>query len=145
MFKMVWDSPDVPAEGHAGIVPLGKAHAAQALPLAELTHPGPFGPRTVELGDYVGFFDGDRLVAMAGERMRAAPLREISGVCTHPDFRGRGLARMLVSALVARQVARGETPFLHVVTENVSARRIYSGMGFRDYREVPLRYLARTG
>jgi predicted GNAT family acetyltransferase len=70
---------------------------------------------------------------MAGERATAAPFREISGVCTHPDFQGRGLARRLMAKLIARNLARGETPFLHVMCHNEGAHRLYRNMGFRDH------------
>lgn len=51
------------------------------------------------------------LAAMAGERMRFAGGTEISGVCTHPDFRGLGLARRL-SAVVAQFIQQcGDQPF----------------------------------
>jgi ribosomal protein S18 acetylase RimI-like enzyme len=83
---------------------LGAQHASQALELAKLTNPGPFGLRTIELGEYFGCFEGPRLIAMAGERMCAGPFREISGVCTHPDFQGRGLARRLMMKLIRRQM-----------------------------------------
>ena len=116
---------------------------AQALELAALTRPGPFGPRTIELGEYFGCFEGERLVAMAGERMHAGTLREISGVCTHPDFQGRGLARRLMAKLVRRQMQRGETPFLHVMRGNARARRLYARMGFRARRESVVRVIAR--
>ena len=53
--------------------------------LATLTRPGPFGPRTIELGDYVGLVDGERLVAMAGERMWAT-LRRSSPLFTRPTY-----------------------------------------------------------
>jgi predicted GNAT family acetyltransferase len=124
-------------------VPLDPGHAAQALELAELTRPGPFGPRTIELGDYLGVFDGERLIAMAGERMQAGRLREISGVCTRPEQQGRGLARRLMLELVRRQLQRGELPFLHVMRHNAAARGLYARMGFRDHQEVVVRVLAR--
>ncbi len=95
MFKMVWKAPMPASDAAPEAVRLGLEHAAQALDLATLTRPGPFGPRTPELGEYFGVFDGPRLIAMAGERMSAGTLREISGVCTHPDFQGLGLARGL--------------------------------------------------
>ena len=142
MFKMVWDG-DVPADDAAPqAVALRPEHAAQALDLATLTRPGPFGPRTIELGEYFGCFEGRRLVAMAGERMCAGTLREISGVCTHPDFQGRGLARGLMLKLVQRQLRRGETPFLHVMRENSGARRLYEQMGFRNHRETVVRVVS---
>jgi ribosomal protein S18 acetylase RimI-like enzyme len=143
MFKMVWQG-GLPPPTEEPALPLQAAHACQAFELAALTRPGPFGPRTIELGDYLGVFDGERLVAMAGERMHAARLREISGVCTHPDLQGRGLARRLMLELVRRQLQRGETPFLHVMRDNVAAHALYRRMGFADHCESVVRVIARV-
>jgi ribosomal protein S18 acetylase RimI-like enzyme len=143
MLKMVWQG-DMPANDEApDATALRPEHAAQALELATLTNPGPFGLRTIELGEYFGYFEDSRLVAMAGERMAAGSLHEVSGICTHPEFRGRGLARRLTSKLVQRQMRRGETPFLHVVNANAGARALYERMGFRSYRETVLRVISR--
>ncbi len=145
MVKMAWGG-GVPDEGAGAddIVPLNAAHAPQMLALAELTRPGPFGLRTVEMGDYFGVIGEDgRLIAMAGERMRAGKLREISGVATHLDAQGRGLARRLMLRLLRRQLARGETPVLHVMSANAGARGLYLKMGWREYREVAVRVMAR--
>lgn len=142
MFKMVWDAAQPAADEAPEAVPLGPQHAEQALALAALTRPGPFGPRTIELGEYFGCFDGDSLVAMAGERMHAGSLREVSGVCTHPEYQGRGLARRMMLELVSRQMRRGQTPFLHVMRENSGTRRLYKRMGFRDYRETVVRVVS---
>lgn len=143
MFKMVWDGGVPPPDPGLDAVPLAATHAAQALALATLTRPGPFGIRTIELGQYLGVFADGALVAMAGERMHAGTLREISGVCTHPSFQGRGLARRLMNELLRRELARGETPFLHVMRDNALARDLYRRMGFRDHREVVVRIVAR--
>ena len=146
--KMVWQAPlpqeEPVAHGSLPLQRLGAEHLPQILALVELTEPGPFGPRTIELGDYFGCFNGTRLVAMAGERMHAPPLREISGVCTHPDARGRGLARRLMLHLVRREMQRGETPFLHVMSSNVGAHALYLRMGFVDHLEVPIRVVSRS-
>jgi ribosomal protein S18 acetylase RimI-like enzyme len=144
VFKMVWDAAMPATDEASDAVMLGPQHASQALALATLTRPGPFGPKTIELGDYYGYFEGERLVAMAGERMVAGTLREISGVCTHPDFQGRGLARRLMIKLIRREMQRDETPFLHVMRDNSSARRLYEGMGFRVYRESVVRVVSRS-
>jgi ribosomal protein S18 acetylase RimI-like enzyme len=142
MFKMVWEA-EIPTSDEApDAIALGPEHGSQALELASLTRPGPFGPRTIELGEYFGYFDGQRLVAMAGERMYAGTLREISSVCTHPDYQGRGLARRLMLKLIRRQLQRGETSFLHVMHENTGARRLYERMGYRNYRETVVRVVA---
>lgn len=142
MYKMVWEGAMPASDEAPEAVRLGSEHAAQALELAKLTNPGPFGLRTIELGEYFGCFDGPRLIAMAGERMCAGPLREISGVCTHPDFQGRGLARRLMMKLIRRQMQRQETPFLHVMCANDRAHGLYERMGFRDYRKSVVRVIA---
>jgi ribosomal protein S18 acetylase RimI-like enzyme len=142
MFKMVWNAPKPAAHEELDCVRLGIDHLPQILELVAITQPGPFGPRTVELGEYMGYFKGQRLVAMAGERMCAGALREISGVCTHPDYQGQGLARRLVENLIRKEMERNEIPFLHVMRDNLNARRIYEKMGFLDYEETTLRVLS---
>ena len=142
MLKMIWDAP-MPADEAPDAVPLGVRHVEQALDLVARTRPGPFGPRTLELGDYFGFIEDGRLVAMAGERLSAPPLREISGVCTDPRLQGRGLARRLMTKLIRRAMRRGETPCLHVMRANDAAARLYRRMGFRLHRESVVRIIAR--
>lgn len=127
----------------AGLRPLANGDVGQAMALARLTRPGPFGPRTIELGEYFGVFEGARLVAMAGERMAAGPYREISGVCTHPEARGRGFARRLVAHLLARQSARGLTSFLHVMDDNPGAIHLYESLGFASRSVDPVRVVRR--
>jgi len=144
MFKMVWRAPMPDDDAAPDAIPLRPEHASQAVELARLTNPGPFGIRTPELGEYFGYFDGGRLIAMAGERMCAGDLHEVSGICTHPDFQGRGLARKLTLKLVRRQLQRGETPFLHVMSHNTPARALYTKLGFRDYRETLVRVVQKT-
>jgi GNAT superfamily N-acetyltransferase len=144
MFKMIWDAP-APAEDAApDAVLLRPEHAPQALELTRLTNPGPFGIRTPELGDYFGYFHDGRLVAMAGERTLADGLREVSGICTHPGFQGRGLARNLTLKLVHRHMRGGLRTYLHVMGHNTRARQLYAKMGFRDYVETTVRVIRRT-
>ena len=143
MLKMIWDGPTPAKDEATDAIRLGPEHVAQALELVALTRPGPFGPRTLELGDYFGCLENGRLVAMAGERLSAPPLREVSGVCTHPDFQGRGHARRLMSKLIRREIERGETPCLHVMRDNSSAWRLYERMGFRLHRESVVRVISK--
>jgi ribosomal protein S18 acetylase RimI-like enzyme len=145
MFKMIWDAAMPDLDVLPEPLRLGTAHASQALELASLTNPGPFGLRTIELGEYFGFLEGQRLVAMAGERLQAGNLREISGVCTHPDFQGKGLARRLMVRLIRRQLQRGQVPVLHVMCDNHTAHGLYQRMGFRDHRVSVVRVISRCG
>jgi ribosomal protein S18 acetylase RimI-like enzyme len=144
MLQMVWDAPAPEVGPLPGLRPLGAADVAEALALTALTHPGPFGPRTIELGEYLGCFDGERLIAMAGERSQAGRWHEVSGVCTHPDAQGRGLAAGLMNRLIRRQLAEGEVPFLHVMRSNANAVRLYRRMGFRERIETPVRVVTRV-
>jgi len=142
--QLLWtgDAPTVGASTHA--VRLGPNHVPQVMELMGLTKPGPFAKRTIELGEYYGVFEGERLVAMAGERMTAGPWREISGVCTHPDFQGRDYARMLTNELINIAVHRNERPFLHVMADNHDARRLYEKMGFAHHQDVRLQVVSRV-
>ncbi|MGW5644495.1 GNAT family N-acetyltransferase [Saccharopolyspora sp. NPDC003752] len=112
-------------------VRLTAADVPEMLDLVKRTQPGPFLPRVVELGTYLGFRRGGELVAMAGERLHPPGWTEISAVCTDPAFRGQGLATRLMRAVVAGIRARGEKPLLHTVASNTGAIRLYESMGFR--------------
>ena len=111
-------------------VPLGVDDVGDMLALAEAARPGPFLPRTVEFGGYVGIRRGGRLVAMAGERMRPPGYSEISAVATDPDHRRQGLAELLVRVVVSGIDGRGEIPFLHAAATNTNAIRLYQSIGF---------------
>jgi len=119
-------------------VPLTPADVPEMTALVERTKPGPFLPRTIELGTYLGIRGADgSLVAMAGERMRPTGYTEISAVCTAPEARGQGLASRLIRAIAHGIRDRGETPFLHTSSDN-PAQKLYTAMGFKLTRSVPL-------
>jgi len=126
--------------GHAAadgeIVRLGPGDSAEMLDLAKRTKPGPFLPRTGELGVFAGIRRDGALVAMAGERLHPPGWTEISGVCTDDGWRGHGFATRLMRVLVAGIRARGETPFLHALASNTGAVRLYESMGFRLRRTI---------
>jgi hypothetical protein len=112
-------------------LPLGTTDVPEMLGLTAATEPGPFLPQSIQMGSYFGIRANDgRLVAMAGERLRSTAFAEISAVCTHPEFRGRGYARELTTFLAAQILAAGKTPFLHVKSEN-GAKVVYQQIGFR--------------
>jgi len=128
-----------------GSAPIGRLEAGDVpdmLALVEATHPGPFGPRTIELGQFIGIRRDGMLVAMAGERMRLDGFTEISAVCVHPSCRGQGLAAELVSTLARSIASRGETSFLHVFNSNHAAIELYRKLGFVLRQHVHLAVLA---
>jgi len=126
------------------MVALTDADAPEMLALATLTEPGPFFERTHQLGDFFGVKVAGRLVAMAGERMKPAGFTEVSGVCTHPDHRGRGYASALMRQVARRILHRGETPFLHAYASNHGAVALYETLGFRVRRELSMTRLTRA-
>ena len=130
-------------QGDVDVSTLGAGDIAEILALIELTQPGPFRSRAIELGTFLGIREGGRLVAMAGERMWIGDFREVSAVCTHPDARGRGYARALMGRVINRMLRAGETPFLHVRTSNTQAIDIYRTLGFVRRAEFPLLYAKR--
>src|SRR5262249_1306565 len=123
---------------------LTAADVPEMISLTRLTQPGPFGERTREMGDYFGIRVNGKLAAMAGERLKVPGFTEISAVCTHPDFLGRGYARGLMGILMQRIGARGETPFLHVRKTNARAVELYERLGFRKRLEAHYAVLQAT-
>jgi ribosomal protein S18 acetylase RimI-like enzyme len=132
------------AQSGAPMVALGVADVPEMLDLASVTQPGPFGPRTIELGDYIGIRRRGVLVAMAGERMRLDGFTEISAVCVERAYRGHGFAVDLVRSLVSSIAARFEIPFLHVFSSNHAAIALYRKLGFALRRRMHLAVLVRA-
>ncbi|MBM2616066.1 GNAT family N-acetyltransferase [Actinoplanes sp. LDG1-06] len=144
-------TPGVQMAGHTmtGVrdpetVRLTETDVPEMLDLVERSQPGPFGKRTVELGNYLGIRHEGRLVAMAGERFRMPGWTEVSAVCTDPDFRGQGYAARLTMAVAAGILERGDLPFLHVAAENAAAIRLYERLGFQIDHEVVFGAYRRT-
>jgi predicted GNAT family acetyltransferase len=121
--------PEVPA-GCAEVVELTPADVPAMIALARLTEPGPFEARTIEFGGYLGIRDQEKLVAMTGHRLAMTGYIEVSAVCTHPDYRGRGYGETLVSLVARAMYGRGITPILDVLQTNVNAIRVYERVGF---------------
>jgi predicted GNAT family acetyltransferase len=133
---------DLPHTGH--ITELTTADVPDMLHLVELTKPGPFSAGAISLGTYLGIRYAGKLIAMAGERMRFNGFTEISAVCTHPGYRGCGYASSLVCALVRQIIARSETPFLHLYTDNTIAAALYTKLGFTLQRRLIVTVLRRA-
>jgi predicted GNAT family acetyltransferase len=140
--QMVLERPPARASVESVLV-FGEPDVPEMVALARLTNPGPFLPRTNIMGRFIGVRRKGQLIAMAGERMRLPGFVEVSGVCTHPDFRGEGLARRL-SALVAGHIAEsGNTPFLHAWKTNTAAISLYESLGFTLRAELQVAVLVR--
>lgn len=135
LLQMVCESDTPPVAANFPITELGLQDSPEMIELTALTKPGPFGPRTHELGTYLGIRREGRLVAMAGERLKVPGHTEVSAVCTHPDYLGHGYAQALMSEVMRGIRGRGEMPFLHVRADNARAARVYEKLGFKTRKE----------
>lgn len=141
--QMVCDAPVAPVDGPP-IERLDQRHLGEVLELTALVYPHYFRRRTMELGRYFGIHLDGRLAAIIGERLASAGCQEISAVCTHPDFLGRGLARQLLAFLGNDILAQGRLPYLHVSHANERAKSLYERNGFRLRRDIAFASLQRA-
>lgn len=142
IYQMTLEGPPPPSPDNV-MRKLTQADVPEMLALTKLTEPGPFLPRTIDLGAYYGIHDSGSLVALAGERLRLTGFTEVSAVCTHPAFRGRGYGSALMSTVISGILSRGETPFLHVKTDN-PAIPLYRKLGFRIRAQLYLAVIRQT-
>lgn len=141
--QMVCDAPLQVVDGPE-IIALDTRHHADVLALTALVYPHYFRARTMELGRYFGIYEQGQLAAMIGERLGDTQSREMSAICTHPDFGGRGYARRLTAWLTNDTLAHGVQPFLHVSHENARAMQLYEQMGYRVRRDIGFWSLRRA-
>ncbi|OHC43361.1 GNAT family N-acetyltransferase [Rhodanobacter soli] len=141
--QMICLAPIAVVDGPA-VIELTEAHRADVLALTALVYPHYFRPRTMELGRYFGIYQDGRLAAMIGERLGTDAQQEISAVCTHPDFNGRGYARRLVALLSNDNLERGRLPFLHVSHQNHRAKQLYEQLGYGHRRDIGFWSLRRA-
>lgn len=125
--------------------PLNESHVTEMVALAALTKPGPFNTRTIEFGHYHGIFEAGRLAAMTGQRLHIDNFTEVSAVCTHPDFTGKGYAAALLLHQLHIILSHNQLPFLHVRADNKRAIEIYERLGFKENREMNFYFLEREG
>lgn len=136
VLQLIQTTPVVAAVAEPPPIALGSERVPAMLALTARTNPGPFFSNTIAFGYYTGIFDGNELVAMAGQRMHPEPYAEISAVCTHPDYLGRGYARQHIQHQAQRIRAAGNIPFLHVRNDNSGAIKLYQSLGFATRWEM---------
>src|ERR1700678_3531868 len=126
------------------LLPLSAAHAQEMVALTNVAFPGFFRPATYRMGSYFGVRVDGQLIAMAGERLRLEGYPELSGICTHPDHRGRGHAAGLIGHLVRAHRREGLTSWLHVGAANTRAIDLYLHLGFKRVRSILLHRISRA-
>jgi ribosomal protein S18 acetylase RimI-like enzyme len=136
--QMIYEYPvsSFKTKNSSQVIPLGTEHIPEMLELTALTKPGPFLQNTILFGNYFGIYQDGRLAGMTGQRMHPVPYLEVSAVCTHPDFRGRGYAKTLMLHVMQIILDNGFIPFLHVLANNTTAIGLYESIGFRTRRRL---------
>ncbi len=129
-------------EPRSAPTPLDEDDLPEMMELVERTRPGPFRPRTIDFGGYVGIRRNGSLVAMAGQRTQPPGWTEISAVCTDPQYRGQGLAKDVVHSVLAGIRTQSRRGFLYVAREN-PAMDLYKRLGFVNQREYVVTHLLR--
>jgi len=135
LLQMVYPHKHAPSP-KAEVTELTEEDVPAMLSLTALTEPGPFLPRTIDFGNYQGIFDGEQLAAMAGQRLHPAPYVEVSAVCTHPDYLGKGYAGRLVGNQIHSIIEKSGIPFLHLLRDNTRAYHLYQKLGFEVRKEI---------
>lgn len=135
---------EIPWHSDDRIAPLDERDVDEMLELATLTRPGPFTREILRLGSFFGIRIDGRLVSMAGERWRQPGLTEVSGVCTHPDWHGQGLARTLSRHVAGLISARGDRPYLHAYASNSTAIELYRSIGFELRAEMHVTFYEKS-
>lgn len=135
-FQMVYGKAMLPNPNNKQIIALSDMHVPEMMALAELTKPGPFSAKTIQFGNYEGVYDGNKLVAMAGQRLNVGSNIEISAVCTHANYLGRGYARQLVTNQIYNIQQQGCVAYLHVRADNIRAIKVYEDLGFIKRKEI---------
>ena len=115
---------------------LGPADLPAMLDLTARTRPGPFFARTPRMGAYYGLFVDDKLVSMAGERLKPPGHTEASAICTDPDYLGRGYGSAMTTVACAHILRNQCQPFLHVRQDNSRAIDVYKKLGFEIRADV---------
>jgi ribosomal protein S18 acetylase RimI-like enzyme len=127
------------------IMPLDATTAHEMVALTDVAFPGFFRLGTYRMGFYCGVRVNGELVAMGGERLRLEGYPELSGICTHPTHRGKGLATDIIGHLVRRHRCDGLQSWLLVGAQNTRAIDLYTSLGFKRVRNLMLHRITRTG
>ena len=127
------------------VIPMNQEHIDQMVNLAVITKPGPFGKKTIDFGHYHGIFMNDKLVAMTGRRLHVYDYTEVSAVCTHPDYLGKGYAQLLIKHQINSILEEKKIPFLHVRSDNKRAIDLYERLGFKKNGMMNFYFFRKIG
>jgi predicted GNAT family acetyltransferase len=121
-------------------VKLGLNNAEEVVELLKRADPEWWGETSVEnmrrsLQDalWMGIKQDQRIVSAGMTRLTDFG-SNVGVAATQEEYRNRGYATSIVSALVGEILKTSSTAIIHVITDNTPAVRVYSKVGFKPYR-----------
>ncbi len=84
---------------------------------------------------WIGIRQNDKLVSIGSARLTELGASNIGIIATNGQYRNRGYATSITSALVKEILKTSHTAIIHVLSDNAPAVRCYTKVGFRPYRK----------
>lgn len=119
--------------GTDGIVHLSPTDAKAVQRFYEQSYPNNwFEPHMLETGQYYGLRQGKHLVSVAGVHVYSPKYRvaALANIATHPEHRGKGYGKAVISHLCTRLLRKVDHIGLNVKADNEPAVHCYKGLGF---------------
>lgn len=112
-------------------------HVDQVYDIEELSFFTPWSKKSIHtevdnpLGHYIVLMDQDRVIAYGGFWV-VMEEANINNVAVSPEYRGRGLSRLLMDKLIEMAKTQGAKElFLEVRSSNYVAQNLYRSLGFK--------------
>ncbi|MFC0561396.1 GNAT family N-acetyltransferase [Halalkalibacter alkalisediminis] len=92
----------------------------------------------IERCPFLGIKDGKDYIAVGGFHFYDTQLVEIGNIITRPDYRGKGLGKLLTSQLTSIGKQLSADVYLGVLAENQPAVHVYKGLGYEAIVELSI-------
>jgi ribosomal protein S18 acetylase RimI-like enzyme len=87
---------------------------------------------------FLGIKEGRDFIAVGGFHFYDSQLVELGNIVTRPDFRGKGLAKLLTSQLTHLGKQLSSDVYLGGLAENLPAVSVYEGLGYQATAELSI-------
>lgn len=133
-YKMELQSPDFNStDGREDICRLSEADLPEMIDLYLNSYPGnSFDSRMIQTEQYFGYREAGKLVCIGGVHVysREFQVAALGNITTHPDFRNRGLGRLLTTRICRSLLDSVNFIGLNVKCDNLPAIALYQSLGF---------------
>jgi predicted GNAT family acetyltransferase len=112
---------------------LSREDLSNIVNLYKKSYPGNwFEPRMLDTQQYYGIKEQNDLVSIAGVHVYSPEYKvaALGNITTHPDFRGKGLGKVVTAKLCQSLMKQVEHIGLNVKTDNLPAISCYKKLGF---------------